>query len=85
MLTDWEQRQLAEIERGLAEDFTRRRRAGRLLRSVGLWGLLGTLVVLGCLVVLATIGAWWAVISLGMVFGLCVITVRHRSHARRVR
>lgn len=82
MLTDHELRQLAEIERGLAEDFTRRLRMRRLLRSLGLWGVLGALVVLGCAAVLAAIGARWAVITFGMVFGLCVIVVRNRARRR---
>ena len=60
---------VAEIERGLVEVFSRRRRMGRFLRTVGLWGVLGALVVLGCVAVLAAIGAWWAVTTFGMVTG----------------
>lgn len=82
MLTDREQRQLAEIERGLIEDFTRRRRMARLLRSVGLRDILGMLVLLGCAAVLAAIGAWWAVITVGMVVGLWMILIRGRARRR---
>ena len=70
MLTDWERRQLAEIERGLNKDFTLRRRTGRLVGSIMPWAAAGVLVFLGCLVVLMVIGAWHVAIALTAVCGL---------------
>lgn len=73
MLTDWERRQLAEIERGLTEDFTLRRRAGRLVESLLPWAAAGVLVFLGCLVVLMAIGAWHLAIALTVIYGLVTV------------
>ena len=73
MLTDWERRQLAEIERGLTEDFTLRRRVGRLVRSALPWAGAGLLVFLGCLVVLTAVGAWHVAIALTAVYGLATL------------
>jgi hypothetical protein len=70
MLTDWERRQLAEIERGLADDFRLRRRTGRLLGSIAPWAVASVLVFLGCLAVLMAVGAWHIAIALAVVYGL---------------
>lgn len=73
MLTDWERRQLAEIERGLNEDFTLRRRAVRRFGSITPWAAGGALVFLGCLVVLMALGAWHLAIALAAVCGLATL------------
>lgn len=73
MLTDWERNQLAEIERGLADDFAPRRRIRRLLGSIGPRGATGAILALGCLVVLGLIGAWWSVTGLTAALGLSVL------------
>jgi len=52
MLTDWERRQLAEIERGLAEDHAVRGRAWRAVGTGRVWGLAALLFSLICLIVL---------------------------------
>jgi hypothetical protein len=83
MLTDWERHQLAEIERGLAEDFKPRRRARHLIDSIGPWSRIGAPLLLGCLVALSVIGAWWAVVTLMMVIGLCAVGGNTPGRRRR--
>ena len=87
MLTDWERRQLAEIERGLTEDFRLRRRAARLIGSIAPWAATSVLVFLGSLLALTAIGAWHIAVTLAVVYGLVGLgrTKRHghdgaRSH-----
>jgi hypothetical protein len=73
MLTDWERRQLAEIERGLNEDFTLRRRAGRRFGSITPWAATGLFVFVACLLVLTALGAWHVAIALAAVCGLVAL------------
>jgi hypothetical protein len=81
MLTDWERRQLAEIEQGLNEDFRLRRRAGRLIGSIAPWAATSVVTFLGCLIVLVAIGAWHIAIVLAAVYGLVAIGhPRRRDH-----
>lgn len=80
MLTDWERRQLAEIEHGLNEDFRLRRRAGRLIGSIAPWAATSGLVFLGCLAVLTAIGAWHIAIALAVVYGLVGLGGRTKRH-----
>lgn len=83
MLTDWERHQLAEIERGLNEDFTLRRRTGRLVGSIMPWAASGALVFLGCMAVLIAIGAWHIAIALAVVYGLVALgRTTRRDHDR---
>jgi len=73
MLTDWERRQLAEIERGLNEAFTLRRRAGRRFGSITPWAATGVFVFVACLLVLTALGAWHVAIALAAVCGLVAL------------
>jgi hypothetical protein len=83
MLTDWERRQLAEIERGLNEDFKLRRRTGRVLGSIAPWPATSLLVFVGCLAVLAAVGAWRIAIALAAVYGLVALgRTKRRDHDR---
>ena len=81
MLTDWERRQLAEIEQGLNEDFRLRRRTGRLIGSIAPWAATSVLTFLGCLIVLIAIGAWHIAIVLAAVYGL--VTLGHPKRRGR--
>lgn len=83
MLTDWERHQLAEIERGLNEDYTLRRRARRAIGMIKPWTVTSVLVFLGCLVVLMAVGAWLVAITLGGVYGLVIVGGRGTRHRRR--
>lgn len=87
MLTNWEQNQLAEIERGLAEDFKPRRRVCRLLCSLGPWNMAGVSLALCCLVVLSVIGAWWAMATLVLLIGAWGVggNTPHRRRQRALR
>ena len=89
MLTDWERRQLAEIERGLEHDFTLRSRARRLMGSIKPWAVTSALVCLGCLVVLMAIDAWSTALALAVVFAVLGFggraKRRGRARARRLR
>lgn len=73
MLTDWERRQLAEIEEGLNEDFRLRRRTGRLIGSIAPWAVTSVVTFLACLIVLTAIGAWHIAIVLAAVYGLVAL------------
>jgi hypothetical protein len=83
MLTDWERNQLAEIERGLAEDFKPGRRAHRLIGSIGPWSKMGAPLALSCLVMLSVIGAWWAVATLVTVLGIFAVGGNSPRQRRR--
>jgi Protein of unknown function (DUF3040) len=74
MLTDWERRQLAEIERGLAEDFAHEYRGQRLLEQ---WRILTIATFLCCITLLLFLGAWRDAIVLA-VFCLGVAVFRRR-------
>lgn len=81
MLTDWERRQLAEIERGLNEDFKLRRRTGRMLGAIAPWTATSVLVFLACLAVLGAIGAWHIALALAAVYGLVALgRSKRRGH-----
>ncbi len=84
MLTDWERRQLAEIERGLEQDFTLRSRARRLIGSIRPWAVTSALLSLGCLVVLIAVGAWSTALALAVVFAVLGFggRVKRRGRAR---
>lgn len=73
MLTDWERRKLAEIERGLVEDVTPRR--ARRLRPgiVKSRGLPTVALLLGCMTFLMIIGAYTIAVALGAVYTLVLI------------
>lgn len=84
MLTAWEQRQIAEIERGLAEDFRLRRRARRGVGSIGWGGAVSALGFLVCFAVLLAVRAWWVAAALAVTYALTLLLgARIRRRARR--
>lgn len=84
MLTDWERRQLLEIERGLADDFTLRRRVRRRIGSIGWGGVTSALVFLVCCAALLAVRAWWVAVALPAVYLFTLMLgARTRRRARR--
>lgn len=85
MLTDWERHQLAEIERGLNEDFTLRHRTRRLLGMIKPWAVLSVLLFLGCLVILMAVGAWQVAIALAAIYAMVIFGGSRGDRRRRAR
>lgn len=82
MLTDWEQRQIAEIEQALADDFTLRRRARRRIGSIGWRGAMSALAFLVCLAALLAVRVWWVAAAFAAIYALTLMLgarVRHRA------
>ncbi|MBS2963352.1 hypothetical protein KGA66_09870 [Actinocrinis puniceicyclus] len=84
MLSDWERRRLAEIERGLAQDAPSRR-ARRRLGGIGPFTLASVLLALACVAALAAAGVRYAALAPAVLYALAVMTSRARRRDRHRR
>lgn len=82
MLSDWERRKLAEIERGLAEDFAPSRRLRRRFGGIGPFTLASVLLALGCVTALAAAGVSYAALAPAAFYALAVMMCRARRRDR---